>query len=107
MLIVEQLTAGWTATAVASALGTSPRTMLKWRDRFATEGDPGLRDRSSCPHRRPARLPVAAAAEIETPLRAAGASPALQLPTSRPAGCIDGIARASSTGRLSLHGISI
>jgi DNA-binding NarL/FixJ family response regulator len=38
MLIVERLAEGWTVAAVAAALGTSPRTVRKWRDRFAAEG---------------------------------------------------------------------
>lgn len=41
MLIVERLAAGWTvaAAAVAAELGTSPRTVRNWRDRFAKEGE--------------------------------------------------------------------
>lgn len=74
MLIVERLAAGWTVAAVAAALGTSPRTVRKWRDRFAAEGDAGLRDRSCRPHRSPARLP--AAAEAGSRRCGAGASPA-------------------------------
>jgi transposase-like protein len=63
MLMVERLAAGWTVAGVAAALGTSPRTVRKWRDRFAAEGEAGLRDRSSRPHLSPARLPAAAEAQ--------------------------------------------
>jgi hypothetical protein len=51
-LIVERLAASWTVAGVAAALGTSPRTVRKWRDRFAAEGEAGPRDRSSRPHLR-------------------------------------------------------
>ena len=77
MLIVERLSMGWTVAAVATALGTSARTVRKWRDRFAAGGEPGLRDRSSRPHRSPARLPMAVEAEIEALRRQRLSGPAI------------------------------
>jgi transposase InsO family protein len=65
-LIVERLEQGQSVSAVAAALGTTPKTVRKWRDRFATEGAAGLRDRSSRPHRSPTRLSVDQHAAIET-----------------------------------------
>ncbi|QXM24178.1 helix-turn-helix domain-containing protein [Elioraea tepida] len=62
--LVERLAAGWTVAAVAAALGTSPRTVRKWRDRFAAEGEAGLRDGSCRRHCSPSRLSAAAEAEI-------------------------------------------
>src|SRR5689334_10298034 len=35
MLIVERLQDGWTVGAVAQAMGIDPKTVRKWRDRFA------------------------------------------------------------------------
>ena len=55
MLIVERLGDGQSVARVAAALGITPRTVRKWRDRFAAEGEAGLRDRSSRPLRSPAR----------------------------------------------------
>lgn len=65
MLIVMRLREGWRVSAVASAFGIDARTVRKWRDRYAAEGERGLRDRSSRPHRSPLRLPETAEAEIE------------------------------------------
>jgi transposase len=63
MLMVERLAAGWSVAEVATAAGVTTKTVRKWRDRFAAEGEPGLRDRSSRPHRSPMRLPAAAEAQ--------------------------------------------
>ena len=63
-LIVDRLAEGWTVSAVALALGINPKTVRKWRDRFAAEGTGGLADRSSRPHSSPTRLDAATEAEI-------------------------------------------
>ena len=60
MLIVRRLAAGWSVSAVATATGVTAKTVRKWRDRYATEGARGLVDRSSRPHRSPARLDLPA-----------------------------------------------
>ena len=36
--------------AVAAVFGVDAKTVRKWRDRHADEGDAGLADRSSRPH---------------------------------------------------------
>jgi transposase-like protein len=59
MLMVRRLRSGWTVAAVARAQGVSSRTVRKWRDRHATEGEAGLADRSSRPHRSLASPPLA------------------------------------------------
>jgi transposase-like protein len=46
---------GWSVTAVAERYQVDPKTVRKWRDRFLAEGEAGLRDRSSRPHRSPNR----------------------------------------------------
>ena len=46
--VVEQ---GWTLAAAAEAAGVSVRCARKWSRRYAQEGELGLRDRSSAPHR--------------------------------------------------------
>ena len=56
MLMIERLRNGWMVIKVAQALGVDPGTVRKWRDRFAAEGEAGLADRSSRPHRSPDRL---------------------------------------------------
>lgn len=47
MLIVQRLAAGWSVVTMAAAAGVSAKTVRKWRDRHAAEGQPGLVDRSA------------------------------------------------------------
>jgi transposase InsO family protein len=47
----------WTVTKAAEAAEVSVRTARKWVRRYRTEGEPGLRDRSSRPHRSPNATP--------------------------------------------------
>lgn len=51
--VIEQ---GWPAAHVADQLGVSRATAYKWVNRFKAEGEAGLADRSSRPHRSPRRL---------------------------------------------------
>jgi transposase InsO family protein len=46
---------GWSLAQAAEAAGVSERTAAKWLARWRTEGEAGLRDRSSAPRRRPHR----------------------------------------------------
>src|SRR5215210_8605047 len=46
---------GWRVAAAAEAAGVSRRTAAKWVARYRQEGAGGLLDRSSAPHRVPAR----------------------------------------------------
>jgi transposase InsO family protein len=55
-LVVVRVLAGWTQAQVAEAQGVSRSTVAKWWRRFKTEGDVGLRDRSSRPRRSPHAL---------------------------------------------------
>ena len=81
MLIVERLAAGW---SVAAAAGVTARTVRKWRERYAAEGELGLVDRSSRPHRSPARLSAADEDAIETLRRQRLSSPAIARKLGRP-----------------------
>jgi transposase InsO family protein len=56
---------GQSPTAVAAAFGLSAKTVRKWVARFHAEGEAGLRDRSSRPHRLHRPTPAATAAQIE------------------------------------------
>ncbi len=53
------LEGGWTIAATAERFQVDAKTVQKWRDRFLTEGEAGLMDRSSRPHRSPNRTPAA------------------------------------------------
>jgi transposase InsO family protein len=46
---------GWTIEATAERFQVDAKTVRKWRDRFLAEGQNGLFDRSSRPHRSPNR----------------------------------------------------
>jgi transposase InsO family protein len=54
-LIVERHRAGWKQAHIAAAMGVSRKCVKTWIDRFAAEGEAGLRDRSSRPHTTPRR----------------------------------------------------
>jgi transposase InsO family protein len=47
----------WSLTEAAEAAGVSERTCRKWVDRYRSEGEAGLVDRSSAPHSVPGRTP--------------------------------------------------
>jgi transposase InsO family protein len=49
---------GWTIEVTADRFQVDAKTVRKWRDRFVAEGDSGLLDRSSRPHRSPNRTPA-------------------------------------------------
>jgi transposase InsO family protein len=57
-LLVERIEAeGWSRRMAAEAAGVSERTASKWLARWRAEGEAGLLDRSSAPHRIPHRTP--------------------------------------------------
>jgi transposase InsO family protein len=60
-LIVQRHQAGWPKAHIAAAMGVSRKCVALWVDRFATEGETGLLDRSS----RPRRMPTKTSAEVE------------------------------------------
>jgi transposase InsO family protein len=55
LLIVDRYRAGWPKAHIAAAMGVSRKCVAVWIERFAAEGEAGLRDRSSRPHRMPAK----------------------------------------------------
>jgi transposase InsO family protein len=61
LLIVQRYRAGWPQAHIAAAMGVSRKCVKTWIDRFAAEGEDGLRDRSSRPHSMPTRT----SAEVE------------------------------------------
>ncbi len=52
-LIVERVRSGQPVSHVAKAMGVSRQCAHRWINRFDTEGDDGLQDRSSRPHNSP------------------------------------------------------
>ncbi|HWB44752.1 MAG TPA: IS481 family transposase [Hyphomicrobiaceae bacterium] len=49
--MVRMVLSGQTPQAVSAAVGVCPRTVRKWVERYEREGEAGLQDRSSRPHR--------------------------------------------------------
>jgi transposase InsO family protein len=56
-LLVERIEAGWSVVEAAAAAGISDRTARRWMKRWREEGEAGLLDRSSAPHRIPHKTP--------------------------------------------------
>ena len=69
LLVRRVLEQGWPAAHVAEQLGISRATAYKWVRRYRAEGEAGLLDRSSRPHRSPRRTTDA----LETRILAARA----------------------------------
>jgi len=56
-LLVDRIDSGESVRAAAEAVGVSRSTAYKWLRRWREEGEAGLQDRSSAPHRSPHRTP--------------------------------------------------
>lgn len=62
LLLVDRVVCqGWAVAHAAKAMGVSRQCAHRWMSRFAAEGESGLVDRPSRPHRSPTRTP----AEVE------------------------------------------
>ena len=57
-MVVRVVEHGWSLRKAAEAAEVSERTCSKWVERYRTEGETGLRDRSSAPHAIPHRTPA-------------------------------------------------
>jgi transposase InsO family protein len=66
LLIIERAQAGWKQAHIAAAMGISRRCVRRWLDRFEAQGEAGLHDRSSRPHRSPRRVPPAVETAVLT-----------------------------------------
>ena len=100
LLMVRRLASGWSVAAVSAAQGVSRKTVRKWRERHAGQGEAGLMDRSSRPHRSPTRLAAATEAEIEALRRQRLSGPAIARRLGRPVSTIGVVLRRRGLGRL-------
>ena len=64
LLIVQRHRAGWPQAHIAKAMGISRKCVKTWIDRYAAEGEAGLRDRSSRPHHNPTRTSAQVEARV-------------------------------------------
>ena len=101
LLMVERLNDGWSVSAVAAAHGVCPRTVRKWRDRFSSEGESGLRDRSCRPHGSPTRLAQEMVRQIEQLRRTRLSGPAIARRVGCPVSSVGITLRRCGLGRLS------
>ena len=99
--MIQRLAEGWTILAVAAAFDVDPKTVRKWRARFLAEGEAGLADRSSRPHRSPTRLGEAAQGEILALRRQRLSGPAIARRLGRPVATVGLVLRRRGLGRLS------
>jgi transposase InsO family protein len=74
-ILVDRILAGRPVAHVAHEMGVSRPTAYKWLRRYLREGDAGLRDRSSRPHRSPRRCSVELEQRIVTLRRQRKAGP--------------------------------
>jgi transposase InsO family protein len=102
MLIVQRLAEGQSVGTVAAAMGLTAKTVRKWRDRFATEGSPGLRDRSARPLCSPTRLPPEKTAQIEALRRQRRSGPAIARQLGLPTSTVGLVLRRLGLNRLKL-----
>jgi hypothetical protein len=100
MLMVKRLTDGWTVAAVASAQGVTPKTVRKWRDRFAAESACGLADRTSRPPRSPRRLGKEQQEAIVALRRERLSGPVMARQLQRPVSTVGLALRRAGLGRL-------
>jgi transposase InsO family protein len=75
-LLIERILAGRPIAHVAAELGVSRQTATRWWDRWRHEGDAGLWERSSRPHRSPTRTQRSAERRIEALRRRSKLGPA-------------------------------
>lgn len=101
ILVERVLVEGWSASAVAEAMGVSRATVYKWLRRFEAEGLDGLLDRSSAPHRRPRALPRRQVKRILAARRRLGWGPHRLGPAlGHPRSTIYGVLRRAGVPRL-------
>lgn len=74
-LIVRRHQLGWRQSHIAAAMGVSRNCVKTWIDRYASEGDGGLVDRSSRPHTMPTRTPDHVEDQVLRPRRASRRGP--------------------------------
>ena len=70
--LVREVAGGWTQAEAARRFRVSRATAAKWVRRYREEGEAGLRDRCSRPHRSPRFTPQPVAAGVLRLRRASG-----------------------------------
>ena len=100
LLMIERLHQGWSVAAIATAQGICAKTVRKWRARYAAEGETGLLDRSSRPHRSPRRLGSDRQAEVVALRRQRLTGPVIARRLNQPVSTVGLMLRRAGLGRL-------
>jgi len=91
----------WTVEMAAERFQIDAKTVRKWRDRFLAEGDEGLLDRCSRPHRSPNRTrPVLRNKVLQLRRRHRWGADHIAHETGLAASTVQGILNAAGVGRL-------
>ena len=99
LLLIQRITEhGWPPAQAAESLKVSRATAYKWLGRYRTEGQAGLADRPSRPHRCPHALPAAQVRRVLTTRRRRRQGP-------HRLGYHLGMARSTIYGVLRRHGM--
>ena len=91
----------WSIEMTAERFQVDAKTVRKWRDRFLAEGDDGLLDRSSRPHRSPARTRSSLRSKVlQLRRRHRWGADHIAHETGLAASTVQGILNAAGVGRL-------
>lgn len=104
-LLVERIQAGRGRECVAAELGISVRTVSKWLARYRAEGQAGLADRSSAPHRRPTKTTGRRVEAIRSLRRARFTGPEIAELLNMPASTVSAVLTRCGMGRLGRLGL--
>lgn len=99
--MVGRVLRGESAAAVARSMGTTPKTVKKWLDRWKEAGAEGLRDRNSRPRRSPARTSRARERQILKLRRKRWSGPRIADELKLPLSTVGAVCRRLGLGRLS------
>jgi transposase InsO family protein len=102
LLLVQRIRVeGVPIAHAAKAMGVSRQCAHRWVKRFDAEGEPGLHDRSSRPHRQPTKTPAAVEAEVLAKRAELRCGPdGIFAATGVPARTVTAILRRNNTPRL-------
>lgn len=101
IMVQRILKEGWTAAAAAAAAAVSERTAYTWLARYRAEGEAGLQNRSSAPHRCPHRTSDKRVAQVERLRRRRLASTTIATQLAMPLSTVTVVLRRLGLARLS------
>jgi transposase len=104
-MVLRVIESGWSIRAAAAAANTSQKTCGKWVSRYRSEGECGLRDRSSAPHRQARQTPRERVEVIAALRRLRFSGPEIAELLGMAASTVSGILARLGMGRLGRLGL--